>query len=251
MRKPPQTGNRLNPFMVLVIGLASGLVLGYLGRPMVTPVRVATMNATPISEARPAIETAGPPQETKEPSPGPTGNVPFSVRHFKGDASAPVTIVEFSDFQCPFCGRFTRETAPLIEETYIQSGKVRFGYVHFAFLGPESLWAAQAAECAADQNSFWAYHDLLFQRQAGENQGAFNKENLKVFAEELGLDTTAFNECLDSGKYAEVVAADASLARSLGISVTPTFWINGQMLVGALPFDAFAGAINNAIASPR
>jgi len=140
------------------------------------------MNATPISEARPAIETAGPPQETKEPSPGPTGNVPFSVRHFKGDASAPVTIVEFSDFQCPFCGRFTRETAPLIEETYIQSGKVRFGYVHFAFLGPESLWAAQAAECAADQNSFWAYHDLLFQRQAGENQGAFNKENLRKSA---------------------------------------------------------------------
>jgi len=179
------------------------------------------------------------------------GNVPFSVRHFKGDASAPVTIVEFSDFQCPFCGRFTRETAPLIEETYIQTGKVRFGYVHFAFLGPESLWAAQAAECAADQNSFWAYHDLLFQRQAGENQGAFSKENLKAFAEELGLDTAAFNECLDSGKHAEVVATDASLARSLGISGTPTFWINGQMLVGALPFDALAGAINNALASPR
>ncbi len=251
MKKTPRTGNQLNPLVMLAVGLAFGLVLGYLGRPIVTPAKIATTNATPTPEARPTIEPWGPPQATKEISPGPTGNLPFSVRHFKGDASAPVTIVEFSDFQCPFCGRFARETAPLIEETYIQSGKVQFGYVHFAFLGPESLWAAQAAECAADQNSFWAYHDLLFQRQAGENRGAFSKENLKVFAEELGLDTTAFSECLDSGKHAEIVAADTSLARSLGISGTPTFWINGQMLVGALPFDAFAGAINNALASPR
>lgn len=120
---------------------------------------------------------------------------------------------------------------------------MRVGYWNFAFLGPESTWSAEAAECAADQDQFWAYHDKLYESQAGENQGAFNKENLKKFAEEIGLDTQAFNECLDSGKYTSLIQEDTQAAQSLGVQSTPTFLVNGQPLIGAQPFEVFQQAI--------
>jgi len=113
------------------------------------------------------------------------------------------------------------------------------GYLHMAFLGPESQWAAEASECAADQDAFWDYHDLLYNRQAGENRGAFDKDNLKQFAAELGLDTQVFNECMDSGKYASLVQTETAMAQSLGVRGTPAFLVNGQPLVGAQPFEVF------------
>jgi protein-disulfide isomerase len=113
------------------------------------------------------------------------------------------------------------------------------GYFHYAFLGEESLWAAEASECAADQDKFWEYHDYLFTHQNGENQGAFSKDNLKAFAAELKLDTEAFNECMDSGKYTQAVQEMSQIARQLGVQSTPSFAINGQAVVGAQPFDTF------------
>ena len=120
---------------------------------------------------------------------------------------------------------------------------MRFGYWHFAFLGQESAWAAEASECAADQDAFWEYHDLIFERHAGENQGAFSKENLKLMAIDLGLDSAAFDECLDSGKYTQQVQMDAQTARQLGVSSTPAFVINGVAVMGAQPFTVFEQAI--------
>lgn len=110
-----------------------------------------------------------------------------------------------------------------------------------AFLGQESLWAGEASECAADQSeeAFWAYHNYLFEKQAGENQGAFNRKNLKEFAADLGLDTEAFNECLDAGKFTSVVQSETQAARSLGVQSTPTFLINGKPVLGAQPFEVF------------
>lgn len=116
---------------------------------------------------------------------------------------------------------------------------MRFGYQHFAFLGPESQWAGEASECAAEQDSFWTYHDKIFDNQSGENQGAFSKENLKKFAADLGLDTEAFNECLDSGKHAVTVQSETNAARSLGVQSTPSFLINGRPVIGAQPFEVF------------
>jgi len=112
-------------------------------------------------------------------------------------------------------------------------------------LGAESNWAAEAAECAADQDKFWAYHDKLYESQAGENQGAFNKDNLKKFAEEIGLDTQTFNECLDSGKYTSLIQEDTQAAQSLGVQSTPTFLVNGQPVVGAQPFEVFQQTIES------
>jgi protein-disulfide isomerase len=111
--------------------------------------------------------------------------------------------------------------------------------MQFPFLGDESVLAAEASECAGDQNKFWEYHDYLFSHQGGENQGAFSAENLKKFAAELSLDTTAFNQCMDSGKYKEKVNGEKAFASQLGVESTPSFLINGTPLVGAQPYESF------------
>lgn len=116
---------------------------------------------------------------------------------------------------------------------------MRIGYWHFAFLGQESQWAGEASECAADQDAFWEYHDYLFENHGGENRGVYSQENLKRFADELGLDTETFNECLDSGRHTQVVQSETTSGRQLGIQSTPTFLVNGQPVVGAQPFEVF------------
>jgi protein-disulfide isomerase len=121
----------------------------------------------------------------------------------------------------------------------VNTGKVRFGFMHFVFLGDESQWAAEASECAADQDKFWEYHDLLFEKQSGENQGTFVKDNLKKFAADLGLDQKKFDDCLDSGKYTSLVQAQTSFSQQLGVSSTPSFVVNDQPVIGAQPFATF------------
>ena len=177
---------------------------------------------------------------------GPQNNI-TRVASTLGDAGAPVTIIEYSDFQCPFCGRFNQQVYPKLIEQYVHSGKVKFSYKHFAFLGAESNWAAQAAECAADQKRFWDYHDLLFARQRGENGGAFAKDRLIGFARELRLDTATFSICLNGDTTSDRVTADSAEGQRLGVRGTPAFLINGRLLVGAQPFDAFQKAIDESL----
>jgi protein-disulfide isomerase len=145
--------------------------------------------------------------------------------------------------------RFAADAWRQIQENYVANGKVRFGYLHFAFLGEESVWAAEASECASDQDAFWEYHDLLFESQSGENQGAFNKDKLKEFAAQLNLDTDAFNECLDTGKYTELVNNQKTTAQQLGVRSTPTFAVNGQAVVGAQPYENFKTIIDDLLSS--
>ena len=116
-------------------------------------------------------------------------------------------------------------------------------------MGQESQWAGEASECAAEQDAFWEYHDYLFDQQAGENRGAFDKENLKQFALDMGLDSEAFDECLDTGRYAETVQGESNAARQIGVQSTPTFLVNGQPIVGAQPFDVFQQVIEDQIAA--
>jgi len=111
-------------------------------------------------------------------------------------------------------------------------------------LGEESQWAAEAAECAGDQDAYWEYHDYLFEHQNGENQGAFVKDNLKQFAKDMDLDTKAFNSCLDSGKYTQLVKDQTNVAQMMGVQSTPTFVINGTGLVGAQSFETFQQKID-------
>ncbi|MEO8065952.1 MAG: DsbA family protein [Candidatus Doudnabacteria bacterium] len=161
-----------------------------------------------------------------------------------GSTKAPLTIVEFADFQCPFCKRFFEATFPDIKQKYISTGKVKLIFIDLAFLGQESKDAGEAAKCAGDQGQFWQYHDYLFANQLGENQGNFSINKLKGFALNLKLDTAQFNACLDSHKYQNVIDAQTQLAHKYGATATPTFFINDKVIKGALPAPTFESVID-------
>ena len=159
----------------------------------------------------------------------------------KGNDNAPVTLIEFSDFQCSFCRKFWQTTLPLVQKKYIDTGKIKFVYRHFAILGKHSVAAAQAAECAHEQGRFWTYHDKLF-TSAGTPL-AFTDGKLKGYANELGLKGQAFNQCFDSGKYLKKVERETATAAFLGARGTPAFFLNGQLIAGAQPLEVFETAI--------
>jgi len=120
---------------------------------------------------------------------------------------------------------------------YGDSGLVRFEYKDFAVIGGESIRAAEAAACANEQGQFWPYHDTLFANQRGENVGSFREDILKLIATALGLDQTAFDSCLDSGKYRDKVEAATAAGQEQGVISTPTLFLNGEKIEGAIPFD--------------
>ncbi|GIK37158.1 MAG: hypothetical protein BroJett011_09910 [Chloroflexota bacterium] len=203
--------------VVAVLAVALGVGLGYLARPALdgTTPGVAVTAKSPVNLVEDLVQTGG---------------------HSKGSPDAPVVMVEYSDFQCPYCGRHAQEVAPRLEGTYIKNDQMRFVYKHFIVKGPDSVAAALAAECAGEQNKFWEYHDLLFAR-AG--QVIFNADNLKAFAAELGLDVAAFNPCFDSQKYLNVVEANSTEAKQLGIRGTPGFFVNDTPVAGAESLEYF------------
>ncbi len=160
-----------------------------------------------------------------------------------GEESAKVTIIEFSDFQCPFCGKFHQETFPQIKKDFVDQGKVKFVYRDYPLpYHSMAQKAAEAAECAKEQGKFWEMADKIF-----ANTETLSVEELKKIAKELDLDTSAFDSCLDSGKYKEEVAKDVSDATSYGVQATPTFFINGKKIEGALPYTSFKQAIEQAL----
>ncbi len=161
-----------------------------------------------------------------------------------GNPEAKVALVMYEDFQCPFCEVISglQENTPLLKalkqrdsswtpfipgviNDYVKNGKVLFVYRDWAFLGPESTRAAEAARCAGDQGKFWEYHDYLYSHQKGENEGTFSDSNLKSFAKELKLETSSFNKCLDDSKYAEAVADSRNKGAEAGVSGTPKGFI--------------------------
>ncbi len=164
----------------------------------------------------------------------------------KGAATAPVILEEFSDFQCSYCGKFSRETLPRLIETYVATGKVRVVFRHFAILGPGSTAAAEAAACAGAQGQFWPYHDRLY---AVQGRRGFDREHLLRMAQELALDVADFTDCVDSGRFRAQVQAETKAAMALGLRGTPGFIINGRLLTGALPFGLFQSVIDEALAA--
>ena len=153
-----------------------------------------------------------------------------------GTPGAKVVIVAFSDFQCSYCRKFWRDTLPRIEETYIRTGKVRFVYRHLALLGPPSVEAALAAECAHAQGKFWPYHDRLF---ASGGIFALSEGSLKGYAKELGMDAAKFSQCVGAPETRETVERETMVARAIGMTGTPAFLINGGRLIGAQPYEVF------------
>ncbi len=164
-----------------------------------------------------------------------------------GKENAPVTIVEFSDYQCPYCGRHFTDTYGQIKKNYIDTGKVKLVFKDFPLsFHPEAQKAAEAARCVREQKNvdgYWKMHDKLF-----SNQQSLSVENEKKWARELGVDGAKFDSCLDSGKFAQAVRDDLSYGSTIGVSGTPGFFINGVSLVGAQPFGAFQQAIEAELA---
>ncbi len=161
-----------------------------------------------------------------------------------GNPQAPVTVIEFGDYQCPFCGRFFTDAEKQVRDNYVATGKVRMVYRDFPLdnLHPFARPAAEAAECARDQGQYWAYHDLLFTRQ-----DQLPTLNFVSLAKELGLDDAAFKTCVDTKKYAKEVETDYQDGLKVGVSGTPTAFVNGKMLSGALPYETFKSAIEDAL----
>jgi protein-disulfide isomerase len=159
-----------------------------------------------------------------------------------GSASAPVTIVEFSDFQCPFCQRVA-PTLKQVQKTY--GDKVRIVWKDFPLtqIHPEAFKAGEAAHCAGEQGKFWEYHDRLF-----ANQQALQPDSLKKYAADAGLDAAKFNACVDTSKYGDRVREGVAQGSRLGVNSTPTLYVNGRMMSGAQPYEAIAAVIDEELA---
>jgi protein-disulfide isomerase len=206
---------------LIPLSCAAGLALGYLfwGRPNAAPETLAAADAA---------QPGGVPQRF---------DVSVDDDPSTGPEDAPITIVEFSDFNCPYCRKFQGETFPALMATY--PNQIRFVYRDFPITSAESFVAAQAANCAGRQGAYWDFHDALFSGQA-----PLGRETYDTYAAQLGLDVEALNTCIDEGGEAAEVEADARAAAALGVNGTPTFFINGIPLVGAQPLVNFRSVID-------
>lgn len=168
----------------------------------------------------------------------------------KGSDSAQLNIVEFGDYQCPFCERFFQQTEPQILQDYVNTEKVKFYFLDFQFLGPDSQTLGQGAWCANEQEMYYDYHDYIYSHQQEENSGWATTDKVKVLAANIaGMDMTQFNSCLDSGKYQSRVQQNTELGQSLGVSGTPTIFIGNDQkgyisVVGAQPYDVLKQVID-------
>ena len=183
----------------------------------------------------------------------PAGNVPPEVAKvevsidddaIKGDKDAPVTIIEFSDYECPFCARFYTQTLSQIDEQYIKTGKVNLVYRDYPLgFHQQAQKAAEAAECAGEQEKYFDMHDKLFEEGVAGGVASY-----KQFAGQIGLDQGKFDECLDSGAMAEEVQKDLADGSKYGVQGTPAFFVNGKLISGAQPFSVFQQAIEAELA---
>lgn len=224
--KPAKSGGLSRNAIILIVAgvvLAFGLVL------VVQQLSLASSTSTATTSA-PA---------------GSTGSV-------AGPADAKVVVMDFSDFQCPHCKTWWESIEPQLRAEYVDTGKVQLDYKHFLVISKESEYAANAAECAAEQGLFWPYHDLLFAQQGLQGRDTVSPSNLKRLGAQIGgLDTAQFNACVDSNKYQELVYRDVQEGNDLGVTGTPTIFVNGTKVDASQDYNAVKTAIEAALASAQ
>lgn len=230
--------------------LLTSLIIVSLGLNIASLVMLAKLLPQKTNQDGKKLETAigqvlpsQPSPANQQPSPN-SGNAAIQAfeitksNHVRGDFNAPITLVEFSDFECPFCERHYPTLNKILSEN---KGKVRLVYKHFPLgFHPNAQKAAEASECAAEQGKFWEYHDKLFENQPS----GYSLEKFKQWAKDLGLNANKFNDCLDSGKYASKVQIDYQEGVQKGVNGTPATFINGQLVSGALPYETFKKIID-------
>jgi len=171
-----------------------------------------------------------------------------------GNASATVTLIEYGDYQCPYCVEFFSQTQPQIIQNYVNTGKVRVVFRDFAFLGAESTASANAAQCAEDQGKLWAYHDALYSAKladdnngGSEDDGFYTTTEFVRLAQQVGLNIPTFTNCVNNNADANIVAQEKGAAADAGVDSTPSFIINGTMITGAQPYSVFQQALDAAL----
>jgi len=168
----------------------------------------------------------------------------------KGKKDAPITIVEFSDYECPFCKRYVDQTYAKLWQDY--GSKIRYIFHDFPLgFHKHAQKMAEAARCAGSQDKYWQMHDMLFAKHDEWVEKSSVDASLTAYAKKLGLNKAKFNQCLSSGKYKQAVKDDAALGQKVGVSGTPTFFINGKKLVGAQPFSAFKAIIDQQLSASK
>ncbi len=235
------------------------------GNPIVWIVIVAVLGAGALivlnwlSSQSSAVK---PPPSASSASPSPTAppapTEDITKQPTKGVADAPVTIIEFAEFYCPYCARHLWQTFPKIDEEYIQNGLVKYVFHNLVVHGEEAQLAAQAGECAHAQGHFWEYHDRLFYVIFEEGKGHLSEDDLKAIAQEFGLNEEAFASCLNSEQAKAEIEKDRTVLEELLAQVpveekprgigTPLFFINGHPLVGAHPIERFRQMIDAELA---
>jgi protein-disulfide isomerase len=161
-----------------------------------------------------------------------------------GSKDAPITMVEFGDYQCFYCNQFYHATEPAIVKNYVDTGKVKLVFKDLTIIGQDSINAAHAAHCAQEKGKFWEYHDMLYNNWTGENTGWASSKNLLAFAIQVNITASDFNACMADARYISIVKGSVSDAHTLGLTGTPDFFIIGPdnsitKIVGAQPYDAF------------
>lgn len=227
-----------------------------------TPTQAPAATATSASADAPAKVAAEVPDtnmaDALQPQP-PTGvyedmPVGFTVggHAYRGSPDAQIVLIEFSEFQCPYCRRHEMNTAPQIKDAYLKTGKVLHIFRNFPLeqIHPQARKASEAARCAGEQGAdrFWAMHDRLFETQSEWSEQATAVDLFKGYAQALGLDADAFNECLDSGRASAAIDADLIAGEKAGVGGTPTFFLNGYPIEGAQPFSAFQQVLDAQLA---
>lgn len=214
-----------------VLAFAAGILVGY----MVWGTNSTTQTTSQSSGQLIDAPVTAQPEYTRY-------EIPTEGFHSLGPADAPITVVEFSDFQCPFCRRWHEETYKPLLDAY--PGKIKMVYRHLPLVSihPEAFSAAEASMCAGDQNVFWQYHDKLF------GSDSLGNAVYEQYARELSLDIPTFVDCITEHKFQEAIQADSDFAVNLGVRSTPTFFVNGLAIVGAQPLDVFKQLIDKELA---
>jgi protein-disulfide isomerase len=223
--------------VLTVLAFAAGVLLGYVVWGMESTGEIAQSSLTSGQASGPVVEApvTQQPQYTRY-------DIPTENSYAIGPADAPITIVEFSDYQCPFCRRWHAEVYEPLLAAY--PGKIRLVYRNLPLtsIHPDALAAAEAAMCAGEQDVYWKYHDKLFSNETLGNNAYVQ------YAQELGLNMATFEACLSNHKYQKAIETDSDFAINLGVRSTPTFFINGLAIVGAQPLDVFKQVIDKELA---
>ena len=190
-----------------------------------------------LIEPTPKIEQMGPAKITMD-------TFVLNGSPILGDPNAPITLVEFGDYQCHYCNVFFQSIEKEIIKNYVETGKVKIIFKDYNIIGPDSINASHGAHCANEQELFWEYHDILYSNWEGENNGWASSNNLRIFAEEINADVDKWTECMNEKTHSKVIIDSNNDAKSLELTGTPAFFVinsNGEVskLFGAQPFEIF------------